>query len=215
MTDAEERPAADGVAEEGQAEARPAGEAPDAGRRELIKWAWRLPVLAVAGGAAYGIYEAARVHFLKPAASANPEFDDRPATRVAALSSFTGDWDAVYFELAGAPSLPAVAIRVPERVPGGLTITSPVGVDVAHLAAFSRICTHQYCIVSFNSDVDAINFAFNYQGRHPALTCPCHLSVFDPLRAGRAVSGPAVTPLPRVRLKVEGDVLVADGLEHS
>lgn len=189
--------------------------APDPGRRELVKWAWRLPVIAALGGAGYGVYEAARVHFLKPAADDDPRFDDRPPTRVAELAAFTTEWDSVYFELAGAPSLPAVALRVPEPIPGGLTLSNPVGVDVAHFAAFSRICTHQHCIVSFSTDVEAINFAFNYQGRHPALTCPCHLSVFDPQRSGRAVSGPAVHPLPRVRLAIVDNALVADGIERA
>ncbi|MBX3144690.1 MAG: Rieske 2Fe-2S domain-containing protein [Trueperaceae bacterium] len=187
----------------------------DPGRRELVKWAWRLPVIAALGGAGYGVYEAARVHFLKPAASDDPQFEDRPASRVAELSAFSSEWSSHDFELAGAPSLPAVAIRLPQSIPGGLTLSNPVGVDVAHFAAFTRICTHQHCIVSFSTDVEAINFAFNYQGRHPALTCPCHLSVFDPLRAGRAVSGPAVHPLPRVRLKVIGTELVADGIERA
>lgn len=187
----------------------------DPRRRELVKWAWRLPVLAVIGGAGYAAYEAISVHFLKPAASADPSFEDRPETRVSQLAAFGEVWHAEPFELAGSPSTPAVAIRVPQPIAGGVSVTSPVGVDVAHFAAFSRICTHQYCVVSFNADVDAINFAFNYQGRHPALTCPCHLSVFDPLQAGRAVSGPAVQPLPRVRLRIEGDLLVADGLEPT
>jgi arsenite oxidase small subunit len=51
------------------------------------------------------------------------------------------------------------------------------------------------------------------------LTCACHFSVFDPLRAGRAVSGPAVRPLPRIRLRLEGDPaagrIVADGIERG
>ena len=47
----------------------------------------------------------------------------------------------------------------------------------------------------------------------PALACPCHLSVFDPLGAGRAVSGPARDPLPRVQLEARGAELWAVGLE--
>ena len=64
---------------------------------------------------------------------------------------------------------------------------------------------------------EAIAFAFNHRTDRPQLTCGCHYSVFDPLRAGRAVSGPAVRPLPRVRLRIVpdgvGSSVVADGLE--
>lgn len=197
------------------AENTPPAEPEDPRRRELVKWAWRLPVLAVLGGAGFAAYEAIKVHFFKPPADGDPRFEDRPATLVGQLAAFEEVWHAEAFELAGSPSTPAVAVRVPQPIAGGVTVTNPVGVAVAHLAAFSRICTHQFCVVSFNADVDAINFAFNYQGRHPALTCPCHLSVFDPLQAGRAVSGPAVRPLPRVRLRIEGDALLADGIEPS
>lgn len=190
----------------------------DPSRRRLIAWLWRLPVLAVLAGGSYGLYEAVRVHFLKRRPDPSPEFVSRPAAKVAPLSSFVADWDSVPFELpgnTGEQPLPAVAVRLPTAIPGGLEVASGVGATSAHLAAFSRICTHQHCIVSLNRDVDAINFGFNYQTDRPALTCPCHLSVFDPLRAGQAVSGPAVLPLPRVRLEVEDGELLATGVEKE
>jgi len=69
--------------------------------------------------------------------------------------------------------------------------------------------------VSLNRDVTAINIGFNHQTDSPALTCACHLSVFDPRQGGKAVSGPAVRPLPRVRLEVRGDQLYATGIERA
>lgn len=188
---------------------RPA--ATDSERRELIKWGWRLPVILAAGGAAYGIAEAVRVHFFKRRPSDDPCFDERPASRVGPLAAFAGDWDSAPFELAGSPSLPGIALRLPQPIAGGLSVTGAG--ETVNLAAFSRICTHQHCIVSLNPDVAAINIAFNYRAKHPAMTCPCHLSVFDPQRSGRAVSGPAVTPLPRVRLRLENGIVLADGIE--
>ncbi|MFO7546320.1 MAG: Rieske 2Fe-2S domain-containing protein [Trueperaceae bacterium] len=204
----------------------------DEGRRRLVTWLWRLPVLAAIGGGGYGAYEAVRVHFLKRAAGAAPEFQPRPETPVARLDAFTEPWAAVAFELAGdpavptpngangagaaaqqVPGVPAVAVRLPGPIVGGLDVDSGVGAATMHLAAFSRICTHQQCIVSLNRDLEAIAFGFNHTVDHPALTCPCHLSVFDPLRAGEAVSGPAVDPLPRVRLELQGTAVVATGIE--
>jgi Rieske Fe-S protein len=184
----------------------------DPGRRALSTWLWRLPVLAAAGGAAYGVWQAYAIHFAKDAPDPNPGFDPIADAGVAPLSAFADVWDGVDFIAAG---VPCVAVRVPAPVPGGLDL----GVGV-HLVAFSRVCTHLSCIVELNRDIEAVAFAFNYRSDRPSLTCACHFSVFDPLRAGRAVSGPAVRPLPRARLRLEGDLggdarVVCDGLERT
>lgn len=184
----------------------------DHGRRTLSAWLWRLPVLAAAGGAAYGVWQAYAIHFSKDAPDPNPVFDPVADADVAPLSAFAEVWDGIDFVVAG---VPCVAVRVPTPVPGGLDL----GVGV-HLVAFSRVCTHLSCIVELNRDVEAVAFAFNHRSDRPSLTCACHFSVFDPLRAGRAVSGPAVRPLPRARLRLEGDLggdarVVCDGLERT
>lgn len=181
------------------------GARPDQGRRQLVRWLWRLPVLAAVGGGGYGLYRAVDVHFFKRRPDPTPEFEDAPAVTVAPLAAFASDWDSVDFLLA---STPAVAVRVPRPVPGG------VSAEGVHLVAFSRVCTHQMCIATLNREVNAISFGFNYDTRTPAITCPCHLSVFDPLRAGQAVSGPAVLPLPRARLELRGGEVVATGWER-
>jgi arsenite oxidase small subunit len=185
----------------------------DAGRRALSTWLWRLPVLIAGGGAAFGMVQAYRIHFAKDAPDPRPTFDDVAPTEVAPLASFARPWDGAEFVVAG---VPGVAVRLPAAIPGGLEPTFGV-----HLAAFSRVCTHQACIVELNRDPEAVAFAFNHRSDRPSLTCACHFSVFDPLRAGRAVSGPAVRPLPRIRLRLEGEAasggarVVADGLERS
>lgn len=193
--------------------------APDPGRREVVKWLWRLPVLAVLGGAGYGLYEAINVHFLKRRAAGDPRFSATEPVVIGNLSRFASAWDAVEFTLlpgtanaivgsgAAPAAVPAIAVRVPGPVPGG------IDVGAVNLVAFSRVCTHQHCVVNLNTDVNAIGLGFNYTTDSPALTCPCHLSVFDMRQAGRAVSGPANLPLPRVRLVLRGDELVATGLE--
>jgi arsenite oxidase small subunit len=192
-------------------DAGPGSEAVDAGRRAFGTWLWRLPVLAALAGAGFGLQQAYRIHFAKDAPNPQPTFDPVPPRDVAPLAAFTAPWDAVEFLVAGVPS---VAVRLPAPIAGGLSVE-----DDLHLAAFSRVCTHLACIVELNRDTEAVAFAFNHRSDRPSLTCACHYSVFDPLRAGRAVSGPAVRPLPRTRLalrSVEGEPwVVADGLERT
>ena len=182
-------------------EARP--EPPDEGRRRLVTWLWRLPVLAVIGGAGYAAYEAVRI-FNKGKPSENPDFVSQPPQQVAPLSTFAEPWDQADFVYEG---VPAVALRVLEPVAGGLSVNDE------HYAAFSRICTHQGCIVNLNRNTEAIAVAYNYRTSAPALVCNCHFSVFDVTKAGEAVSGPAIEPLPRVRLSVQDGLLYATGVE--
>ena len=177
----------------------------DEERRAVIKWLWRVPVLATLAAAGWGVREAYDVHFNKARPDENPTFAPKAPQRVAALTEFQEVWSAVPFVLEGTPAL---ALRLPEPIAGGLELNGN------HYVAFSQVCTHLGCLVNLNDNLEAINFAFNYRTEHPALVCPCHLSVFAPLESGRAVSGPAVEPLPRVQLSVEGDALFAVGLEE-
>lgn len=190
----------------------------DPTRRALAAWLWRLPVVAALGGAAFGALQSYRIHFAKDAPDPDPTFTPVADAPVAPLTAFARVWDGVDFVVAG---VPCVAVRLPEPVAGGLDLDPAGGGHRVHLAAFSRICTHLSCIVELNRDLEAVAFAFNHRSDRPSLTCSCHYSVFDPLRAGRAVSGPAVRPLPRARLRLVGAVgdpearLVADGVERG
>ena len=180
---------------------------PSLERRAVVRWLWRLPVLAALGGASWGVWEAYHVHFDKVNPGA-PAFVPLTPRRAAVLSELREPWSVATFELTIASgSLPALVIRVPEAVPGGLSS------DQEHYVAFSRVCTHQGCPVGLQRDLNALAVAFNYRATEPALACPCHLSVFAPTRAGRVVSGPARKPLPRVQLERRGDELYAVGLE--
>jgi Rieske Fe-S protein len=186
----------------------------DLTRRRLNAWLWRVPVLLAAGAVVVGGVEAYRVHFAKVAPADVPTFEPLPSTPVAPLARFDAPWDAV--DVVVGP-IPCIVLRVPDPVPGGVT-TGPADAPV-HLVGFSRVCTHLHCIVDLNTDLELIAFAFNHRTERPALTCNCHFSVFDPARAGFVVSGPAVRPLPRVRLRVEGAgadaTVVADGIEPA
>ncbi len=205
-------------------------ESVDHDRRRLSAWLWRLPVLIAVGGGAWGVREAYRVYFGKREPSRSPAFEDAAPVQVAALAAFAADWDAVPFVLAGVPCL---AMRLPNAVAGSLDLphagprlaagprpaAGQPPAPALHLAAFSRVCTHQQCIVDLSTDPELVAFAYNHRSELPSLTCACHYSVFDPSQAGRAVSGPALQPLPRARLRLQGEgaeaTVWADGMEPA
>jgi thiosulfate dehydrogenase [quinone] large subunit len=57
--------------------------------------------------------------------------------------------------------------------------------------AYSAICTHQGCSVSYKSSTKK-------------LICPCHAAQFDPFANAKAVSGPAERALDKVNVKISG-----------
>ena len=58
--------------------------------------------------------------------------------------------------------------------------------------ALSNKCTHQGCVVSYDSDTNE-------------LPCPCHGSVFS--TSGSVLEGPAESPLKKYGVTQEGDIL--------
>ncbi|MCA9530621.1 MAG: Rieske 2Fe-2S domain-containing protein [Myxococcales bacterium] len=67
------------------------------------------------------------------------------------------------------------------------------------LLAYDQKCTHLSCPVI--AEVDKSIFY-----------CPCHHGTFD-LKTGRVISGPPPRPLPKVKLRVQGDEIFAVGVE--
>ena len=65
----------------------------------------------------------------------------------------------------------------------------------AGVFAYSRVCTHQGCIV-------------NYDATNHVLACPCHGAQFDPTKDGAVVAGPAPTPLAKIKVAIKGDKVV-------
>lgn len=174
-------------------------------RRQALAWLWRLPVLGAALALGAGAWQAYRVHFRKLEPVAEPAFYPLTPQRIALLDDLTEVWAARDFAIGG---IPAVVVRLPEAVPGGLVTGGK------HFAAYSRVCTHLGCEVVYRRDTETVALAFNYRSNEPSLTCPCHLSVFAPAQGGQAVSGPAVEPLLRVKLRHEEGALYAVGLEQ-
>jgi thiosulfate dehydrogenase [quinone] large subunit len=65
----------------------------------------------------------------------------------------------------------------------------------AGVFAYSAICTHQGCTVSYNST-------------SKRLKCPCHGAEFDPANGAKAVAGPTQTPLSKIKVAVNGAWIV-------
>ena len=58
-----------------------------------------------------------------------------------------------------------------------------------NFVAYSALCTHEGCAVSYSNG---------------QLACPCHGSIFDPANNARVVNGPAQRPLPKIPVEVRG-----------
>lgn len=61
--------------------------------------------------------------------------------------------------------------------------------------AYTEICTHQGCTVS-------------YSPPDKALVCPCHGAVYDPFNGAAVLAGPAPAPLPPVKVAIRGEWVV-------
>ena len=65
----------------------------------------------------------------------------------------------------------------------------------AGVFAYSMICTHQGCTVSYAKKVNK-------------LVCPCHGAQFDPAKGAQPVAGPAEKPLASIKVAVKGGWVV-------
>jgi len=61
----------------------------------------------------------------------------------------------------------------------------------AGVFAYSSVCTHQGCSVSYNA-------------KNNLLICPCHNAQFDPTQDGAAIVGPTKIALPKIKVAIIG-----------
>ena len=157
-------------------------EAPNPSRPRLT----RRQFIQTTGAAGVG---AAASGVLRPgtAAAQTADYPVKPIVALAELSPGT----TVPFTYPDDRS-PALLLRMSTEVAEG------VGPD-ASIVAFSSLCTHKGCPVS-------------YKPEHRLLICPCHWSTFDPEKAGGLVIGQASQPLPRIELRIESGEVVATGV---
>jgi arsenite oxidase small subunit len=125
------------------------------------------------------------------AVSGDDEEGELPRQTIAKLSDLRPR-EPVSFEypLDGQSS---VLVDLGDEVPGG------VG-DSNSIVAYSTLCQHMGCPVQFVPE-----------GGY--MLCPCHQSKYDPAREGNVIQGVAQTPLPRIELEIDGDDVVAVGVD--
>jgi Rieske Fe-S protein len=138
----------------------------------------------------------------------------RQLTKFMVLTSFgmfVGHvWIAVrrWFRRDEGPFAPAAIARLDELPVGGVKLfTYPepkdhcilLRLDEQNYVAYSQKCTHLSCAVIYQHD----------RGH---LECPCHEGYFSAWD-GRVLQGPPPRPLPRITLAIQGDQLVATGVD--
>jgi Rieske Fe-S protein len=87
----------------------------------------------------------------------------------------------------------ATTFRYPGSDDRALAVRLPDG----RLVAYSAVCTHLACAVLWRQEANE-------------LECPCHDGVFDPA-TGEVLAGPPPRPLPKVRLREDGQGIWAVG----
>jgi len=103
-------------------------------RRDLV---WIVPSGIAAAFFGWFGWRTVRIQFLKTHAELEPTWHEGERVPLGTVGELAQPWDFKYFDypfLTG--HLPAVLLRLPGPVPGGLSVGE------AHFAAWSRICTH-------------------------------------------------------------------------
>jgi Rieske Fe-S protein len=81
-----------------------------------------------------------------------------------------------------------------DSVVPGIAVRTPRRIE-----AFCAYCPHELCVIKLTDDHQ--------------LRCPCHFSLFDPLKDGAWIAGPAMRRTYRFDYRVKGPDLVITGIE--
>jgi rieske iron-sulfur protein len=105
--------------------------------------------------------------------------------------------DAVLAFPAGKSSNPANLVQVIRLEEAAFKPPARLDLTEQGFVAYSAICTHLGCTVSWER---------NQQAPVTSLTeCLCHNSIFDPARGAKVLAGPAPIPLAQIGVKVAKD----------
>ncbi len=121
----------------------------------------------------------------------SPKGDAYPVVTVAPLSAIKLN-EPLTFTYPDVSS-PAVLLRLAGPALGGIGPGNSI-------VAYSMLCTHKGCPVA-------------YRPERKLLICPCHWSSFDPAKEGEMVIGQGSQPLARIVLRVEGEAVLAVGVD--
>jgi Rieske Fe-S protein len=101
-------------------------------------------------------------------------------------------------------------------------IASASELPIGGVKSFSYPSEHDRCLlvrlsekelVAFNQSCTHLSCAVIPKVKEGVFLCPCHEGYFD-LRTGKNIAGPPPRPLPRVLLEIEGDDILAVGVEE-
>lgn len=127
----------------------------------------------------------------------------RPSRAGAGLCAPIKPWDITEFGFdAGGRNFPGIAIRLPDTA----------GTAGALFTA-CKICTHQACVFGYEADYHLVGDIVGQNLANPVLFCRCHLSVYDPMRQGRVLFGPAPRPPWLFDAREESGALIVSSLE--
>ncbi len=85
----------------------------------------------------------------------------------------------------------------------------------SRIQAFCIYCPHETCLVEFKCDASAVKLDSSREIDHPMFVCPCHFSVFDPLKEGAPISGPAWRGLYRFQVEEGRESVRVTGVEEK
>jgi Rieske Fe-S protein len=217
-------------------------------RRTILKGITAIPILGVLGAVGASLLSFLKPN-LKPLSLPKAEIPQNKDLTAASLDEFPKEWDVkafVFTQITPEYSskgtqqtdIPGYILRVPNILDpakiGDLGSLREGYGEAEHKGAkysmvvISRICAHLGCIFEYHTG-DEVCTGFNYCGEsvatkgaagHPLFSCPCHLSVYNPVesqdvsgvqRVGKVVSGPAPrTPFP-FRFVIESGNVVIKG----
>ena len=156
------------------------------------------------------------------------EFRELEAAVALPLRDLALPWAAVRFRaFCPLPAPPPGA--PPHRLLRGIAIRLPATKDAPpRIEALCLTCPHETCEVDLRSDTanvrldeDAETSGDGEPGDravlpdHPVFVCSCHFSVFDPVREGERLAGPAPRGLYRFHSRVEADRLAIFEVEAA
>lgn len=105
--------------------------------------------------------------------------------------------DAVLAFPEGKSSNPANLVQVIKLKESEFKAPTKLNLTDKGFVAYSAICTHLGCTVSWVKNQQAPAASFT--------ECFCHNSIFNPARGAKVMGGPAPIPLAQIGIKVTGD----------
>ncbi len=109
--------------------------------------------------------------------------------------------DAVLAYPSGKSSNPANLVQLIKLEETSFKPPTDISLTDKGFVAYSAICTHLGCTVSWVQNAESPNASFT--------ECHCHNSIFNPAQGAKVMGGPAPVPLSQIGVKVRQDGTIA------